>query len=163
VAEDRLSDSVVLKALGHPVRREVLAALDEGIASPKELAARLGLSIPNVSYHVGVLRELGLIRVVRETPRRGAIERHYRATARGVGVRQVLGWVLASDRTRPRGWKAKVLALDGPGRDAVGVAVERFWRDVERAEAQAARRLARSGEAADRLAAGTWTAPAGQS
>ena len=128
MAETRLTDSEVLKALNHPVRRKVMAALDEGVASPKELAGQLGLTIPNVSYHVGILRNLGLIKVVRETPRRGAVERHYKATARSLSVRQVLDWVLASDQARPRGWEARVVALDAQGRDAVRVAVERLWR-----------------------------------
>ncbi|MCW2966821.1 MAG: transcriptional regulator, ArsR family [Solirubrobacteraceae bacterium] len=156
-----MTDSDVLKALNHPVRRKVMAALDEGIASPKELAGLLGLTIPNVSYHVGILRNLGLIKVVRETPRRGAIERHYKATARTLSVRQVLDWVLASDQSRPRGWEAKVVALDAQGRAAVQAAIEKLWKDVERAEQQSARRLGRAAdEAGERLAVGTWVAPA---
>jgi hypothetical protein len=60
----------------------VLWRLNEVEASPKELAAELGESLPKVAYHVGVLHELGTIELVRETPRRGAIEHHYRALSR---------------------------------------------------------------------------------
>ena len=114
--------------------------LDDGVASPKELAARLGLSIPSVSYHVGILRDLGLIKVVRETPRRGAVERHYKATTRAVGARQVVDWVLSADQARPRGWDARAVELDKAGIAAVKTAAERFWKDVEKAEKAAAKR-----------------------
>jgi DNA-binding transcriptional ArsR family regulator len=161
MAETRMTDSDVLKALNHPVRRKVMAALDEGIASPKELAGQLGLTIPNVSYHVGILRNLGLIKVVRETPRRGAVERHYKATSRALSVRQVIDWLLASDQLRPRGWEARVVELDDQGRTAIRAALEKLWKDVERIEQQSTRRLTRAtGDAGERLAVGTWAAAA---
>jgi DNA-binding transcriptional ArsR family regulator len=145
VARTQSSDADVLKALNHPVRRQVMSMLDDGIASPKELAGRLGLSIPSVSYHVGILRDLGLIKVVRETPRRGAVERHYKAVARSLSVRQVIDWVLASDQDKPRGWSAKLVELDPDGEQLVRASIERLWRDVDRAEAQSLRRTSRAG------------------
>ncbi|MEA2492889.1 MAG: hypothetical protein QOJ29_800 [Thermoleophilaceae bacterium] len=140
MAKTGTSDTEVLKALNHPVRRQVMAMLDEGVASSKELAARLGLTIPNVSYHVGILRDLGLIKVVRETPRRGAIERHYKATQRSLSVRQVIDWLLIADQTKPKGWQARVVELDAAAAGAVREAAGRLWKDVEKAERQAARR-----------------------
>jgi Bacterial regulatory protein, arsR family. len=131
------------QTLNHPVRREVMSMLDDGVASPKELAGRLGLSIPSVSYHVAILRDLGLIKVVRETPRRGAIEHHYKAVARSLSVRQVIDWILVSDQAKPRGWNAKLLELDAEGEVAVRAALARLWKDVERAESQATRRAQR--------------------
>lgn len=145
MARTQTSDADVLKALNHPVRRQVMSMLDDGIASPKELAGRLGLSIPSVSYHVGILRDLGLIKVVRETPRRGAIERHYKAVQRSLSVRQVVDWVLASDQDKPRGWNAKLAELDPEGRAAVRSSLDRLWKDVERAEQQSQRRAAKNG------------------
>jgi DNA-binding transcriptional ArsR family regulator len=56
-----------------------LAILTEREASPSELAEELGEPLGNVSYHVRLLHELGLIDLVGTTPRRGAIEHHYRA------------------------------------------------------------------------------------
>jgi DNA-binding transcriptional ArsR family regulator len=70
----------VLKALAHPLRFRILVALNEGPASPKELADRFGERLQNVSYHVSMLRRLDCIELVSETPRRGALEHHYRAT-----------------------------------------------------------------------------------
>jgi len=44
--------------------------------------SRRGERLGNVSYHVRILRELGLVELVRTEPRRGALEHFYRATAR---------------------------------------------------------------------------------
>jgi DNA-binding transcriptional ArsR family regulator len=74
----------IAKALAHPLRFRVLWRLNEVEASPKELADALGESLPKVAYHVNVLHEVGAIELVRETPRRGAIEHHYRAVTRAV-------------------------------------------------------------------------------
>ena len=55
--------------------------LEERRASPSELAEELGAPLGTVSYHVRVLADLKLIRLVKKTPRRGAIEHHYEAVA----------------------------------------------------------------------------------
>jgi hypothetical protein len=57
----------------------MLSILLEREASPKELAAEFEIPLANVAYHIQVLRKLKLIRLVRKTPRRGAVEHHYRA------------------------------------------------------------------------------------
>ena len=71
----------VLRALAHPLRAQILGVLEERRASPSELAEELGAPLGNVSYHVRVLADLKLIRLVKKTPRRGAIEHHYEAVA----------------------------------------------------------------------------------
>ena len=60
----------------------ILTRLNEGVASPNEMAKEFEESLPLVSYHVRILRELDCIELVRTTPRRGAIEHHYRALTR---------------------------------------------------------------------------------
>jgi len=75
-------DSALVKALSHPLRMRILTRLNETVASPNEMAKELDESLPLVSYHVRILRELRCIELVRTTPRRGAIEHHYRALAR---------------------------------------------------------------------------------
>jgi DNA-binding transcriptional ArsR family regulator len=77
-----ISDPRIIKALTHPLRIQILAALDERTASPSELADELGAPLGNVSYHVRQLAGLGLIKLVKRTPRRGAIEHHYKAVGR---------------------------------------------------------------------------------
>jgi DNA-binding transcriptional ArsR family regulator len=77
-----ISDPRIIKALTHPLRIQILAALDERTASPSELADELKAPLGNVSYHVRQLAALGLIKLVKRTPRRGAIEHHYKAVGR---------------------------------------------------------------------------------
>lgn len=77
-----ISDPRIIKALTHPLRIQILAALDERTASPSELADELDAPLGNVSYHVRQLAGLGLIKLVKRTPRRGAIEHHYKAVGR---------------------------------------------------------------------------------
>lgn len=72
----------LVKALSHPLRMRILTRLNETVASPNELAREFNESLPLLSYHVRILRDLGCIELVRTTPRRGAIEHHYRATTR---------------------------------------------------------------------------------
>jgi DNA-binding transcriptional ArsR family regulator len=64
-------DPRIVRALSHPIRHRVLVALNERVASPKELAAELG-----------ELAQLGCIELVSTTQRRGALEHHYRAVMR---------------------------------------------------------------------------------
>jgi DNA-binding transcriptional ArsR family regulator len=75
-------DSRLAKALAHPLRVQLLAALNEGVASPNELAKRLHEPLTNVSYHVRMLHDLGCIELVETEPRRGALEHYYRAIVR---------------------------------------------------------------------------------
>jgi DNA-binding transcriptional ArsR family regulator len=77
-----VTDPRVVKALAHPLRVRILSMLDEGVLSPTQMATELAVPIGNVSYHTRQLLELGLIKLVRETPRRGAVEHHYTAEAR---------------------------------------------------------------------------------
>jgi DNA-binding transcriptional ArsR family regulator len=75
-------DSRMAKALAHPLRVQLLAALNEGVASPNELAKKLNEPLTNVSYHVRMLHDLGCIELVETEPRRGALEHYYRAIVR---------------------------------------------------------------------------------
>lgn len=59
----------VFKALSDPLRLELLRVLpkeaDTRAVSVCDLAQRLNISQPNVSHHLGILREAGLVRVER--------------------------------------------------------------------------------------------------
>lgn len=77
-----IDDPRYLKAVSHPVRVRILAMLDEGPASPKVLADRLGISLGVVAYHVRTLHELDLLKLVGTRQRRGATEHMYAAVAR---------------------------------------------------------------------------------
>ncbi|HEV3228275.1 MAG TPA: winged helix-turn-helix domain-containing protein [Solirubrobacteraceae bacterium] len=77
-----IHDPRLVKALAHPLRVRILAVLQTKTASPSEIAEELSMPLGNVSYHVRVLADFGLIKLVRRTPRRGAIEHHYEAVGR---------------------------------------------------------------------------------
>jgi DNA-binding transcriptional ArsR family regulator len=74
-----LQNPALVQALAHPLRAKILYVLQEQEASPKELAAELNSPLANIAYHIQVLRKLKLIRLVKTTPRRGAVEHHYKA------------------------------------------------------------------------------------
>ena len=74
-------DLDTLKALMHPLRMRAYVEAVKGPVSAKELSERLDVPLQRMSYHVRLLAEAGLLSVVRKTPRRGAIETHYRAVA----------------------------------------------------------------------------------
>ncbi len=75
-------DPELVKVLAHPLRHRILVVLSERVASPKEIAELFGERLGNVSYHVKVLADMGCIELVSTTPRRGAVEHHYRAVRR---------------------------------------------------------------------------------
>lgn len=160
----------VLRALAHPLRAQILGALEGRRASPRELADELGAPLGNVSYHVRVLRDLKLIRLVKKTARRGAVEHHYEAMAAAqiggevwaevppVAKQALLGAALSEIG------QGVLAAASGGGFDRPGalpsrtrlVLDERGWvelaaelaRTIERAEqiaSQSRKRLARSG------------------
>ena len=72
----------LVKGVSHPVRTECLTILAQRVASPRELAELLDHDLSNVSYHVRVLDELGLIELVNEEPVRGAVDHFYKAVER---------------------------------------------------------------------------------
>jgi DNA-binding transcriptional ArsR family regulator len=75
-------DQRLVKALAHELRVEILAILNERMASPNELAKELDEGLSQVSYHVKVLKDYKCIELVKTEPRRGAVEHYYRATSR---------------------------------------------------------------------------------
>jgi DNA-binding transcriptional ArsR family regulator len=77
-----LVDPRIAKALSHPMRARILMILNERVASPNEIAEMIDERLPNVSYHVRALLDLGCIELVDTAQRRGAIEHYYRAAVR---------------------------------------------------------------------------------
>src|SRR5215210_1939964 len=111
-----LVDPRLAKALSHPMRARILMILNERVASPNEISEMIDERLPNVSYHVRALLELGCIELVDTAQRRGAIERYFRGIVRP----------FLSDR----GWEK----LPQSGRQAVSeVALQMIWGDVSEA------------------------------
>jgi DNA-binding transcriptional ArsR family regulator len=76
-----ITDPSLAKALAHPLRTRILAALEDRTASPSELASELGAPLGVVSYHVRRLAGLRFLKLVKRVPRRGAVEHYYTAVA----------------------------------------------------------------------------------
>jgi DNA-binding transcriptional ArsR family regulator len=73
-------DAQIARVLSHPLRPRILQILTlRGEASPNEIAAELDVPLGTLSYHTRLLRDAGWIELVREVPRRGAVEHFYRA------------------------------------------------------------------------------------
>jgi DNA-binding transcriptional ArsR family regulator len=108
-----LVDPRIAKALSHPMRARILVILNERVASPNEIAEMIDERLPNVSYHVRALLDLGCIELVDTAQRRGAIEHYYRAVLRP----------FFSDRD----WKR----LPRSGRQTISeTAMQIVWEDV---------------------------------
>src|SRR4051812_30598634 len=114
------------RALAHPLRLEILEILKQRDASPSEISEEIGAPLGNVSYHVCQLASFGLVELVRETPRRGAVEHHYRAQA---SLR----------------FRRSPMELDEQGRRELDEAISEVLGRAERIEAESGRRLAESG------------------
>ena len=74
-------DLDAVKPLAHPMRMRAYIEAVKRPVSAKELSELMDVPLQRMSYHVRALADAGLLRVVRRTPRRGAMETHYRAIA----------------------------------------------------------------------------------
>lgn len=90
----------VFRAIADPTRRGLLDGLLAGEASVGVLASAFDLSLPAVSQHLRVLREVGLV-----TEQRVGRERRYRI--RPEPLREVVDWVARYERF----WEDRLDAL----------------------------------------------------
>ena len=65
-----MSVMTTFTAIADPIRRDILALLRAGEQPAGALVERLALPQPNVSKHLKVLREAGLVRIRVDGPRR---------------------------------------------------------------------------------------------
>lgn len=77
-----VSSPAELRSLFHPLRGQLLDLLSERAATVAELAAAVGRPKSTVAYHVDLLVETGLVRVVRTRRVRAVEERSYGRTAK---------------------------------------------------------------------------------
>jgi DNA-binding transcriptional ArsR family regulator len=89
----------IFRLLGHSIRLQILVALGSDTLSPSELQQRLEIGLGTLAYHVGVLRDEGLLMLVETRASRGALESFYRLTDRGEFARSVIAatWREMSD------------------------------------------------------------------
>ena len=91
----------VFNAVGEPRRRQILDALADGELPVNDLVERLGIAQPQVSKHLRVLREVGLVDV-REEGR----QRMYRLN--GAPLKPIHDWIATYEQT----WTDRFDALD---------------------------------------------------
>jgi len=129
---DSTPQEVLVKALNHPVRVRALTILTEKIASPKEIAAQIEAPLSNVSYHVRVLDELGLIEIVEEESVRGSVAHFYKAVERPLIDNP--DWEKLSPRVRSAfsGYVIETLMSDAATSLAAGVFDQRDDRHLSR-------------------------------
>jgi DNA-binding XRE family transcriptional regulator len=140
------------RALAHPVRVEILRSLlDCEPGTPSGFAATLEIPLGVASHHVRRLRDLRLIRIVRRTHRRGAVQHHYRLADRGEAAQALWRWGLVPGSGEdPAGSAAGSSASEAGGETMVGV-VAALRRERERQGVSRARLAQRAGISADHL------------
>lgn len=106
-----------LRALGGPERQRIVELLRDRAYSTTELARALGRPKGTIAYHVKVLQQAGLIRVVRTRKVRAVTERSY-------------------------GRVARLFVLKGSEDDAPLLEARLLPRDAQRLEARLARLVA---------------------
>jgi len=166
-----INDPRLIKALAHPLRVRILSILEtRDIASPNEMADELGVSLGVMSYHVRRLHALGFLELVKRTPRRGAIEHHYRAKARphvtdegwaetpsivkramvGASLQQITGYITAAavqggfDRGDAH-LSRTVVALDEQGWRELAAEMARLMERVDELQEESLERVKSSG------------------
>ena len=93
--------SDAFNAVAEGSRRQLLEAIGDGEATVGDLVERLGLSQPQVSKHLGVLRAVGLVLV-----RTDGRHRWYRVN--GPALKPIHDWARSFERT----WNARLDRLD---------------------------------------------------
>jgi DNA-binding transcriptional ArsR family regulator len=100
-SESQTAKERVFDAIGDGSRREILDLLAAGPRPVGEIAARTGLSQPNASRHLRILREAGLVE-----PRAEGQRRIYEL--RPAGLAELIGWVAPYQRL----WQGSLDALE---------------------------------------------------
>jgi len=143
---NEINDPRLVKALAHPLRVSILSALEHRTASPSELADELGVPLPNLSYHIPMLVQLDLLKLVRTRPRRGAIEHYYKASGPVAVSDQAWGEVpslvkeaMVSSTLRSIGKQVDAAAKIGGFEDGSSVLArqtlkldQKAWKDLSR-------------------------------
>jgi DNA-binding transcriptional ArsR family regulator len=91
----------IFNAVAEPRRRQILDLLAAGERPVGELVALLGLSQPQVSKHLGVLRTVGAVNA-----RHDGRQRVYRLN--GPALKPIHDWIARYERT----WTERFAALD---------------------------------------------------
>ncbi len=121
------------RALAHPVRVEILRSLlEQEPGTPSGFATMLEIPLGVASHHVRRLRDLRIIRIVRRTHHRGAVQHHYRLADRSETAQALWRWGLEpGDGAAPPGGAPGTRASEA-GRETMGRVVAVLRRERER-------------------------------
>lgn len=88
----KISDLEQLRLLSDPLKLRLLQAFAEGPKTTREVADSLDENLTRLYRHVDALLDAGLIEITKEQPKRGTVERTFRAIARRFEVdRELFG------------------------------------------------------------------------
>lgn len=165
-------EEAVSYAVGHRIRVEILAALNEGVASASELARIVHQPLSTVTHHIEELLKSGSIEVAKTERVRNISQNFYRAVelpfftdeqmeampaaARqeiyGVILQAVMAEALAAFwagkiTADPRAWLSwRWFNVDAQGRQDIADEQARSWERLQEIEAESATRRAKSEE-----------------
>ena len=170
--QTRSIEEAVAYAVGHRIRVDALSILNEGKASPNEIAKTIDEGVSKVGHHVKELFESGCIEFVGTEQRRGATEHYYRAIERpfisdeearelpaetkreiaalilqavmAEGLSALWAGKMDADDDIWLGWRS--LTLDAQGRREVADEQAESYARIEEIEARSAARLVEAGE-----------------
>lgn len=129
-------DQTLAQVVAHPLRIEALSILSERAASPKELGAALNTPVGNISYHVRELERIGMIELVEEKARRGAVEHFYRAIRRPRLSASEWEELSPAEREVISAWVMKLMMTDAVKALRAGTLDARGDRHLSRTEMQ---------------------------
>jgi DNA-binding transcriptional ArsR family regulator len=75
-------DQKLIQALSHPIRVEILQALQDRVASPGELSREMNKKLGVISYHANTLVKCGCLELIRTEPRQGTVEQFFGVSSR---------------------------------------------------------------------------------
>jgi DNA-binding transcriptional ArsR family regulator len=168
----RSVEDAISYAVGHRIRIEILAYLNEGPASPEDMRKRLRLSASTIGHHIKELMQDGSIELADVRPVRNALQHVYRAVkipfyndeeieAMTPGERQTLaGLILEAVMAEsmasfwagklphdPRVWLSwRWFNVDAQGRADIADEQARSWERVREIEDESNTRRIKSGE-----------------
>jgi DNA-binding transcriptional ArsR family regulator len=169
--QKRSVEEAVSYAIGHRIRIEILALLNEGTRSPSELAKLTGQPITTIGHHIKELVNSGCIELARIEKVRNADQHFYRAVELPfisdeeaellpVAARQQYAAVIlqalmaeglaalwAGKMTSDPVWMSwRWFNLDAQGQEQAQEAQHEFWERIKEIDAEVANRVALSGE-----------------
>ncbi len=173
----RSVEDAISYAVGHRVRIEILAYLNEGPASPEDMRKRLGQTASTIGHHVNELVADGSIELAAVRPVRNALQHVYRAvkipfyddaeieamtpaerqTLAGLILEAVMAESMASFWAGklphdPRVWLSwRWFNVDQQGRNDIADEQARSWERVRQIEDESNERRIGSGEESESI------------